>query len=175
MKIGHGYKLFEMNSEGKIFPLFIGKTKETPMQEWVPAEIINHHPSFSHRPGWHLGEVPAAPWLMSVDGTYKSQRSKKWKRVWAEVEYVADCDYTDFVAQTKEKCMKYTTPTNGYYFFKEAGLNRIWIIAGQIKVVRILSENERQEILKDMEYNEEEMFAPYKASIEKRMRNRKGK
>ena len=31
MKIGHGYKLFEMNAEGKIFPLFIGKTKETPM------------------------------------------------------------------------------------------------------------------------------------------------
>ena len=50
MKIGHGYKLFEMNSKGKIFPLFIGKTKEMPMQEWVPAEIIDHHPSFSHRP-----------------------------------------------------------------------------------------------------------------------------
>ena len=90
---------------------------------------------------------------MYVDGTYKSQRSKKWKRVWAEVEYIADCDYTDFVAQTKEKCMKDTTPTYGYYVFKEAGLNRSWVIAGQIKVVRMLAENERQEILKDMKYN----------------------
>ena len=55
MKIKTGYKLFEMRDDNKLFPLFIGKTKETPMNEWVYAEIINYHPSFSHRPGWHLG------------------------------------------------------------------------------------------------------------------------
>ena len=51
MKISKGYKLFEMRDDNQLFPLFINKTKETPMNEWVIAEIIDHHPSFSHRPG----------------------------------------------------------------------------------------------------------------------------
>jgi len=40
MKTGIGYKLFEMNQEGKLFPLFIGKTKETEMNKWLHAEYI---------------------------------------------------------------------------------------------------------------------------------------
>ena len=98
MKIEKGWKLFEMRDDGKLFPLFIGKNTETPMNEWVPAEIIMDHKGFSHRPGWHLGtQLPSAPWLMSADGTYKSQRGKRFKRVWCEVEYVADIDYTEIV------------------------------------------------------------------------------
>mgnify|MGYP002513780684 CR=1 FL=1 len=88
--------LRKMRDDGKLFPLFIGKTQETPVNEWVPAEIIMEHKGFSHRPGWHLGAtMPSAPWLMGADGTYKSQRGKRFRRVWCEVLYVADIDYTD--------------------------------------------------------------------------------
>lgn len=79
-----GWKLFEMNEDGRLFPLFINKKEETPMNEWVMAEIIDYHPSFAHRPGWHLSDgsfPPDAPWLKSFDGTYKSQRGKRFKRV----------------------------------------------------------------------------------------------
>ena len=48
--IKKGYKLFEQREDGKLFPLFIGKTKETPMHEWVMAEIVMEHRGFAHRP-----------------------------------------------------------------------------------------------------------------------------
>lgn len=169
MKTKIGYKLFEMRNDGKLFPLFIGKTKETPMNEWIPAEIIMDHKGFSHRPGWHIGAtMPSAPWLLGADGTYKSQRGKKFKRVWCEVEYAADVDYTDTVIQLPKKCFTDRLPDGGYYNFRESG-DRLWIIADRIKVTRILDEEERACILAAMEYNEEDAFLPYKKAFEKRM------
>ena len=168
MKTKIGYKLFEQREDGKLFPLFIGKTKETPMNEWVPAEIIEYHPQFSHRPGWHIGAtMPSAPWLMSSDGTYKSQRGKRFKRVWCEVEYVADIDYSDEVLKLPKKCFTDRLPDGGFYKFRESG-NRLWIIADRIKVTKVLSEYERIQVLDAMNYDEEEAFAPYKATFEKR-------
>lgn len=170
MKIGKGYKLFEQRNDGKLFPLFIGKTKETPMNEWVMAENIEYHPGFAQRCGWHLGaKLPSAPWLMSADGIYKSQRGKSFNRVWCEVEYIADVDYTEAVKELPKKCFTDRLPENGFYEFKESG-DRLWIIADRIKVTRILTEEERQKILKDMNYDETEAFAPYKANFEKRMK-----
>lgn len=170
MKIKTGYKLFEMRDDGKLFPLFIGKTNETPMNEWVAAEIIYHHPKFAHRPGWHIGAaLPSAPWLMSSDGTYKSQRGKRFKRVWCEVEYAADIDYTNEVEKLPKKCFTDRLPNGGFYNFRESG-NRLWIIADRIKITRIIDEKERMQILKSMNYDESEAFTPYKASFEKRMK-----
>ena len=170
MKTSLGYKLFEMRDDGKLFPLFIGKTKETPMNEWVPAEIIMDHKGFSHRPGWHLGAtMPSAPWLMGADGTYKSQRGKRFKRVWCEVEYAIDIDYTDVVAQLPKKCFTDRLPDGGFYNFRESG-NRLCIIADRIKVTRILSEEERVEIMNQMNYDEQEAFEPYRQAMAKRMK-----
>lgn len=170
MKNMTGYKLFEMRDDGKLFPLFIGKKEETPINEWVMAEIIEHHPGFAHRPGWHIGAtMPSAPWLMSANGTYKSQRGKRFKRVWCEVEYVADTDYTEEVLKLPKKCFTDRLPDGGFYNFRESG-NRLWIIADRIKVIRILSEDERQKILKEANYDEVEAFEPYKRAMEKRMK-----
>lgn len=171
MKIKTGYKLFEMRDDGKLFPLFIGKIKETPVNEWVPAEIIPTK-GFAERPGWHLGAIlPSAPWLMSADGTYKSQRGKRFKRVWCEVEYVANVDYTEIVQALPKKCFTDKLPDGGFYNFKESG-NRLWIIADRIRITKILTEEERLMILSSMNYNEKEAFRPYKAAFEKRMQKR---
>lgn len=170
MNIKRGWKLFEMRDDGKLFPLFIGKTKETPMKQWVPAEIVMHHPQFAHRPGWHIGAIlPSAPWLMGADGTYKSQRGKRFRRVWCEVEYVANVDYTDVVQNLPKKCFTDRLPDNGFYHFRESG-NRLWIIADRIKIIRILEENERLDILNSMEYNEREAFEPYRKALEKHIK-----
>ena len=171
MIINKGWKLFEMNMDThKLYPLFIDKKEETPMNEWVMAKIIEHHPNFSHRPGWHLGvHLPSAPWLMGADGTYKSQRGKKFKRVWCEVEYVADIDYTDVVQALSQKCFKDRLPDNGFYNFKESG-NRLWVIADRIKVTRVLTEDERLEILMSQKYDEQEAFEPYRKAMAKRMK-----
>ena len=171
MNIKTGYKLFEQREDGKLFPLFIGKTTETPMNEWVPAEIIMEHKGFAHRPGWHLGAImPSAPWLLSADGTYKSQRGKKFKRVWCEVEYVADVDYTSEVEKLPKKCFTDRLPDGGFYNFRESG-NRLWIIADRIKITRVIDEKERQSILKAIGYDEMKAFEPYKKALEKRMKN----
>jgi hypothetical protein len=165
-----GYKLFEMRDDGKLFPLFIGKTQETPMNEWVMAEIIEEHKGFAHRPGWHIGtEIPSAPWLMGSDGTYKSQRGKRFRRVWCEVEYVADIDYTDEVQLLPKKCFVDRLPDNGFYNFRESG-NRLWIIADRIRVTRILTEEERTEVLLRKNYDELEAFEPYRQAMARRMK-----
>lgn len=164
-----GYKLFEMKDDGKLFPLFIGKKQETPMNEWVMAEIVMEHRGFAHRPGWHIGAtMPSAPWLMSADGTYKSQRGKRFKRVWCEVEYIADVDYTEDVLKLPKKCFTDRLPDGGFYNFRESG-DRLWIIADRIKITKILNEDERIEIMKTMNYNEQEAFKPYKKMFEKRI------
>ena len=156
MIVKKGYKLFEMRDDNKLFPLFIGKTKETPMNEWIMAEGIPTK-GFAPRFGWHIGkDLPSAVHLMSYDGTYHSQRGKRFKRVWAEVQYCADIDYTEEALRTKKKCF-----TNN---------NAVWIIADRIKVTRILSEEERQQILKDMNYDEAAAFEPYKQAMKKRMK-----
>lgn len=170
MNIKKGYKLFEMRDDGKLFPLFIGKTQETPMNEWVMAEIIEEHKGFAHRPGWHIGAMlPSAVWLMGADGTYKSQRGKRFKRVWCEVEYVADFDYTVIVEKLPQKCFTDRLPDGGFYNFRESG-NRLWVIADRIKITRIISEEERQQILANIGYNEQEAFEPYRQAMARRMK-----
>ena len=165
-----GFKLFEMRDDGKLFPLFIGKTQETPMNEWVPAEIIEEHKGFAHRPGWHIGAMlPSAPWLMGADGTYKSQRGKRFRRVWCEVQYVADIDYTSEVEKLPKKCFVDRLPDGGFYNFRESG-NRLWVIADRIQITRIISEEERQHILADMGYDEQEAFEPYRQAMARRMK-----
>ncbi len=168
MKTKIGYKLFEQREDGKLFPLFIGKTKETPMNEWVMAENIEYHPGFAQRCGWHLGAtMPSAPWLMSLDGTYKSQRGKRFKRVWCEVEYAADIDYTSEVEKLPKKCFTDRLPNGGFYKFRESG-NRLWIIADRIKVNRIINEDERMKMLAAMNYDEQAAFEPYRRAMQKR-------
>jgi len=171
MKTQIGYKLFEQDPEGNLYALFIDKKAVMPMGKWLKAQV-RPTKGFSQRPGFHIGEgIPSAPWLMSADGTYKSQRSKYWKRIWAEVEYVAEHDYTDRVASLPHKCFQVETPHNGFYKFRETGVNRIWIIADKMKINHVLTEEERQEILRNIGYDEASAFAPYKAALEKRIKN----
>lgn len=168
MKTNIGYKLFEMRDDGKLFPLFIDKKKETPMNQWVFAENVMEHRGFAHRPGWHIGAtMPSAPWLLGADGTYKSQRGKRYKRVWCEVEYVTDIDYTPVVDKLPKKCFTDRLPNRGFYNFKESG-DRLWIIADRIRVNKIISETERQQILANMNYDEDKAFEPYKKVFNKR-------
>ena len=160
------YKLFEENSDGKLFPLFIGKNQETSMNEWIHAEFIPTK-GFACRGGWHLGNLPDAPWLKGVDGKYHS-RWKTGRRVWCEVEYNATNDYNAYVETLPKKCIVDGVPENGFYFFREVGKG-VWSISSDIKVLRKISEEERLEILEKNGYNEAEAFEPYRIAMEKRM------
>lgn len=165
-----GYKLFEQNASGELFPLFIGKNQPVKIGEWMHAEYLPTK-GFACRGGWHIGDMPDAPWLKGYDGSdtgcYKS-RWKTGKRVWCIVEYNANTDYNKEVAKLPGKCFKDCIPEDGFYYFKEAGRG-VWSITSDIRVVRILNEDERHEILNDLGYDEVETYRKYKAAFEKRM------
>ena len=142
-----GYKLFEMDMRTKeLYPLLIGKTKPFKMNEWVHAEFIPTK-GFATRGGIHLGaNLPSAPHLISTDGTYKSKRGKNFKRVWCEVEYNANHNYNDYVQTLPKKCITDGIPEDGFYNFKEAN-GSLWIITSDIRIRKVLTEEERCVIL----------------------------
>lgn len=72
------YKLLRIKKDGKLYPLFIHKTYETPIGEWLQAECYPT-PGFSVRCGYHCTIVPNAPHL-------SMQLASGEKRVWCEVE-----------------------------------------------------------------------------------------
>ena len=153
-----GYKLFEMDKrDGKLYPLFIGKTEPTKMNTWIKAEHIPTK-GFAVRSGWHLSaNLPSAPHLIGADGTYKSKRGKNFKRVWCVVEYNDSYDYTSLAETEPNKCFV-SMPCNGFYRFKESNGSH-WIISSDIKVIKVLTERERCDILKSHGFDEQKAIA----------------
>lgn len=170
-RIGYGYKLFEQREDGKLFPLFIGKNKETVVGEWIAAEMIPTN-GYSVRPGWHLSmTTPDAPHLRGYDGSelgpYRS-RFKNGKRVWCKVAYDMTNDYREEVKKLPKKCFTDKLPENGFYYFDEANRSS-WVITSAIKVICVLSDDEVKEILDAQGYDMISAYAKYKAAFEKRM------
>lgn len=172
MEKGIGYKLLEMNEKGELLPLFIDKNNPIPIGEWIHAKNCGKVNGFAQRPGFHVGTVCDAPWLKGYDGTnigcYKP-RFKHGKRVWCMVEYNTTHNYDEEVSQLPKKCFVDKVPENGYYLFREVGKGD-WVITSDIKVVRILTEEERLNILKEFGYDEVEAYKKYKLAFEKRMK-----
>lgn len=169
-KFGVGYKLFEMNDKRQLFPLFIGKNKETIIGEWIPAENLPTS-GYAERPGWHCSmELPDAPWLRGYDGSdlgpYKS-RFKNGKRVWCEVFYDMTNDYREDALKQPKKCFTNKIPNNGYYWFAESNRGT-WIITSAIMINKVLTDEEVKEILRSKNYDEISAYAKYKAAFEKR-------
>lgn len=72
------YKLLRVKKDGKLYPLFINKTVETPIGEWLIAECIPTK-GFAVRQGFHCTFIPFAPHL-------KMELSNGEQRVWVECE-----------------------------------------------------------------------------------------
>lgn len=173
MKTAIGYKLFEEDKNGNLYPLFIGKNNIVEMGKWLEAEYLPTK-GFAKRGGWHIGEMPDAPWLKGYDGSdtgiYKSQRGKTFKRVWCVVEYNVTNDYNKEVAGLNKKCFEDSCPVDGFYLFAECGKG-VWSITSDIKIVKKLTEDERQDILRQMGHDEVAAYKPYKDAFEKRRHN----
>ena len=148
-----GYKLFERDKRtGKLYPLFIGKTEETKVGEWIHAEFIPTK-GYAQRGGWHIGTIPSAPHLIGASGTYTSKRGKNFERIWCKVLYNARHNYNDYVQTLPKKCITDGIPEDGFYNFKEAN-GALWIITSDIKVIKVLAEEERCNILKAYGFDE---------------------
>lgn len=161
--MGIAYKLFKLKN-GKLFPLYVLADKETVMGEWLPAEAGELQENgkvkaklgngLAYRPGWHLGEIPLATHIgkKQEDGSLAQAADT----VWCECEYSDTINYQPLANQngTNKKgvivpvkaCLK-EIPVDGFYRYKtNPNMTGDWIIAGAIKVNRILSNEEVQKI-----------------------------
>ena len=114
----------------------------------------------SYRPGWHLGEIPYALQFNRLDSETGERELFPKDFVWAEVEYANDVDY-------QQEAMSYGYTENGNFRHSYAGLPRVpengaytyrtnpnpetdpWIITGAMKVNRLLTPTEVDEIVKE--------------------------
>lgn len=145
-----GFKLMRIKN-GKLYPLYVLHTKEVPMNVWLPAESgplndrgkVKGKMELAYRPGWHIaGTCPEAPQITE----------KRNEMVWVECEYPTEIDYNEVARRNGtnkdgkviavKACLK-DIPYNGFYYFKTSyKQTEPWIIAGAIKITRIMSWDE---------------------------------
>lgn len=169
-----GYKLFKVKASqpGKLFPLYVYANEETPMNEWVDAKLGEVASDGKHvksklgelalRGGWHLNEnVPHVTHIGRKDENGNISYLFE-DQVWCEVEYSDSIDYQPLVNENgknkhgkvipKNACMR-EVPVDGFYRYKtNANQSEPWIIAGAIKINRVLSDAEVYDICKAKGY-----------------------
>lgn len=162
MKTKRAFKLFRIDKNGNLHPLYVLSKQVIPVGTWLPAKSGELLPNgkvkaklgngLAYRPGWHMCDIPNSPWIgaRQPDGTL----ARRTDCVWAEVEYSADVNYQEEARENGWKagkwaavraCLKHI-PENGYYRYRTNSKGEVMIIAGAIKVLRILSDAEVEEI-----------------------------
>ena len=141
------YKLFRIK-EGKLYPLYVEADKEIPKGKWIKASVgekvdETHVKAkgcggkLSLRPGFHSTTIPFTDWIGKKEGKVLVQRKNT---VWCE------CEIKGKEIEVKERNGLRTIP-NGWYKFKtNVKQKEPWIISNQIKILRILSNEEVKEI-----------------------------
>ena len=113
--------------------------------------------TLAYRPGWHLGEVPIAKQFEKTNPLTGEKELFPKEFVWAECEYSCDVDY-------QKEAMDAGKTDNGNFRHAYAGLQHVpengsyryrtnpdptteeWIITGKIKINRILTNREVDEL-----------------------------
>lgn len=172
------YKLMRIDDEGYLhFPL-ADTAVRVPLNVWMTAEdksSINRKGErktllttrggskmeAAPRPGFHTGEIPYANQL-GVGGNQIQRAYTGYNDVWVEVEIAADVDWQTeanrrgtnakgkIVAQKAD--IRDEIPFGGYYKYKTNPTARYsWLVSGNMKMLRILSDEEVNRILDDAE------------------------
>ena len=166
------YKLFRVKKTRprELFPLYVLSTNATPMHEWIPAEcgiqkengkVKSKLGDLCFRPGWHLSDTPLATHMGYKDKSGKISFLQS-DRIWCECEYSDQIDYSLVAKQNGidengkfdyKKAYLKEIPINGCYRFKTCPtMLGEWIIAGEIKVNRLLTDEEVERICKGYGY-----------------------
>ena len=169
MKTAKAYKLLRVKKTKKglgLFPLYVKRNQETPVGVMIEAEEGELKENgkvdaalgdgLAFRPGWHLAMIPVADWIGKRMPNGKLARRKN--HVWCEVEYPVDVDYNPEAFEagkrmTKKgetnvegrRCLKHI-PWNGFYYYRTQAVADVWIIAGAMKITKILTDDEVVEI-----------------------------
>jgi hypothetical protein len=175
-KTTKAYKLFKVKKEfpGELFPLFVGANESVTVGEWIEAKageltqtkegktmVKSTLGPLAYRPGWHSGDIAVATHIGSKKkSSDKAPTLRADDQVWAEVEVGNDFDWqaeaNNRASKTKDgKVVPRTAhitdqvPSKGFYKYKtNSNMTGSWIISGEMKVNRVLTEKEVEEINK---------------------------
>ncbi len=159
-----GYKLCRIKN-GKLFPLYVLSNEEFPLHEWIFAKEGERKESgkvksklgeLAYRPGLHLTDIPFTDWIgkRQPDGTL----AMKPDTVWVEVVYNAEHNYTPEARENgwragrwaRQRAQLDRIPQEGfYYYFTNSKQERPWIIASEMYITRILSNEDVAEICRE--------------------------
>lgn len=162
------YKLFNRGKDGNLYPLFVNSKEPVPMGKWLEAKagamtdkgkVKSKLGPLAYRPGWHSGDLPIAHHIggkSNPEATKPDYRPSQ--QVWAEVEHPADVDWQSIANSVAKKNKKGEVipntahitdqvPYGGHYRYKtNANMTGNWIISGNMRVNRVLSDDEVKSI-----------------------------
>ena len=177
-----GYKLFKVKKSrpGELFPLYVLSDEPVPMGVWIDAAEGPRTPEgkvkskigpLAFRPGWHLSDIPLAIHIgIKEDGQIKYMHDDE---VWCECVYVDCFDYQEEANQNgwkdgrfdERRAMLTRVPKQGFYRYKTSPqMLGKWIIAGSIRVLRVLSDEEVEKICAAAGYQALPRRTPFNAA-----------
>lgn len=144
------YKLFRIKN-GKLFPLYVEAKREMEIGKWLRAnsgekadethvKATGCGGKLSLRPGFHSTNIPFTDWIgkKQADGTL----SQRPDTVWCE------CEVNGKQLECTER-NGFRELQNGWYYFRTNSKQKDpWIISNKIKINRVLSREEVEEICK---------------------------
>lgn len=165
-KTQEAYKLFRVNEKkpGELFPLFVNASEPVPTNRWVVADegtpagtgkVKSKIGKLAYRPGWHSGDLPIATHIGSdIDPGTAKPTYRPDDQVWARVLMAADHDWQSIAAANAQRTkggkliartaqITDQVPRNGFYRYKtNPNMTGEWLIGGDMKVVRLLTDDE---------------------------------
>ena len=142
------YKLFRVRN-GDLFPLYVEANRKMPIGEWLYAECGEKADDthvkasgcggrLSLRPGFHSTKIPFTDWIgkRQADGTLAQRTDTVW----------CECEVKGNEIKVTAKNGLRELP-NGYYYFRTNSKQKDpWIISNKIKINKILSQKEVEEL-----------------------------
>ncbi len=151
------YKLFRKKGDS-LLPLFVNADKPVEQGKWLEAEegpkgkaegkVKSKLGDLAYRPGWHAGDLPIATHIGGKSSRdLKAPDYRPDDQVWAEVEMADDHDWQSAANQSPKRAITDQVPLRGHYRFKtNPNMTGNWLIGGHMKVNRVLSDEEVQQI-----------------------------
>lgn len=158
------YKLFRTDPRrpGQLFPLYVNANTPVPVGVWVRAEsgpmidgkVKSRLGPLAYRPGWHASDVPVATHIGSKSPGQNKPDHRPPEHVWAEVELAADVDWQSEADRRADRSksgeivrrtahITDQVPVGGYYRYKtNPNMTGEWLIGGDMKIVRVLTDEE---------------------------------
>ena len=143
------------------------EVKQKLVEQGFITEKANTVTCVAYRPGWHAGDLPFFPQGGKKDKNSNYGNVHRWNQVVFECEIDCDNDYTQ-EAQSQDKARNkdgsinlrnadlQKMPNNGFYSYttnptvkQQTNGKGDWFISGSIKILRAMTEDECNSILKE--------------------------